>query len=149
MTNIYLQVTYAIDVCSPAVAWHLNSAAAQLCQSGGFHRAKGTSDDMSDEARIKRTLFWTAYTYDKCLSLRLGYASTVRETDITVPREYGVAQLEEGCLPRLWLMTSSLRATTYERLLVYNHMPHRQAATDKPLDTALRPKASHLPRWAT
>lgn len=73
---------------------------------------------MSDEVRIRRTLFWTAYTYDKCLSLRLGYASTVRETDITVPREYGVNQLEEGCLPRLWLMTSSLRATTYERLLV-------------------------------
>ncbi|TQN65622.1 Leptomycin B resistance protein pmd1, partial [Colletotrichum shisoi] len=40
----------------------------------------------SDDARCRKFLFWTNYFLDKCLSLRLGRASTIPDWDITTHR---------------------------------------------------------------
>jgi hypothetical protein len=101
------------------VAWHLNSTAAQLCQTGGYHRAEVAAADPPTVSQVKSILFWQAYTIDKGLSLRLGRASIIQDCDISIPRNFnfeGFLHLEETTIPSLWLKTSTLHGKIYERL---------------------------------
>lgn len=113
------QAQYAVDCSRPSVAWHLNSTAAQLCQTGGFHRKECAASDPPRIAQVKAILFWQVYTWDKGLSLRLGRASVIQDCDISISRDYdfsGFLHLEETEVPRLWLRTAELQGKIYEDL---------------------------------
>ncbi|KAG9254053.1 uncharacterized protein F5Z01DRAFT_622611 [Emericellopsis atlantica] len=110
---------YAIDVCRPSVAWHLNCMAALLCQAGGFHRAEVLANDPPKVAQVKAIVFWQVYTWDKGLSLRLGRSSIMKDYDISIPEgpSYeGFKHLEKSDAPQLWLTISKFQGKTFEDL---------------------------------
>lgn len=112
---------YAIDVSRPSVAWHLTSAAAQLAQTGGFHRVEFTKNDPPEVVRLKTILFWNIYTMDKGLGLRLGRSSVISDCDITIKREVqfgGVDILNKSSIPILWVKVSAVQSRIYEQLCV-------------------------------
>lgn len=115
-----MQALYAIDVSRPSVAWHLSSMAAQLSQTGGFHRSDCLQADPPAVARIKRILFWHVYTLDKGLGLRLGRASCIDECDIDIPREFEFDLFGSDdmamTIPTLWVRISCLQSQIYEQL---------------------------------
>ncbi|KAF4441557.1 hypothetical protein F53441_12006 [Fusarium austroafricanum] len=109
---------YAIDVCRPSVAWHLNSAAAQMCQTAGFHR-KEHSTRNPEETGIKMILFWYIYTTDKALALRLGRAPIIQDWEIDIPRTFsfeGILSLETKAVASMWLSAATLQGQVYEQL---------------------------------
>ncbi|KAM0427711.1 hypothetical protein ACHAQK_011927 [Fusarium lateritium] len=109
---------YAIDVCRPSVAWHLNSAAAQICQTAGFHR-KDHAIRNPEEAGIKSILFWYIYTTDKALAIRLGRAPIIQDWEIDIPRTFsfeGILSLETKAVASMWLSAATLQGQVYEQL---------------------------------
>lgn len=109
---------YAIDVSRPTVAWHLNCAAAQICQTAGFHRQEQLSRDPSN-ANIKSNLFWHIYTNDKALGLRLGRAPVIQDWDIDIPRCFdfeGLVTLELSGVATMWVRLATLQGHVYEKL---------------------------------
>ncbi|CEJ89569.1 hypothetical protein VHEMI05407 [[Torrubiella] hemipterigena] len=110
---------YSVDVSRPTAAWHFASAGAQLCITGGFHRAEALKDNPPHIARIKRIIFWHIYTVDKSLGLRLGRASSIQECDISIAREFefddfGPAGADS--VPTMWVEVSGLQGRIYELL---------------------------------
>ncbi|KAI8712711.1 Zn(2)-C6 fungal-type domain-containing protein [Fusarium sp. LHS14.1] len=115
---LLLGTQYAIDVTRPSVAWHLNSIAAQLCQTGGFHRADAGTEPARTK-QIKGIIFWQVYCWDRGLSLRMGRASVIDDRDITIPREFdfsGFPLLEKPTVPRFWLERATLQGQIYTQL---------------------------------
>lgn len=93
--------------------------AAQLCQTGGYHRSDSLRHDTPETSRLKRILFWHVYTLDKGLGLRLGRAPVIHECDIDIPRVFefnGLGKLESSTLPTLWIKLSYLQSRIYEEL---------------------------------
>ncbi|KAJ3456466.1 hypothetical protein MRS44_016489 [Fusarium solani] len=116
---LLLGTQYAIDVTRPSVAWHLNSIAAQLCQTGGFHRADVASTESARTKQIKGILFWQVYSWDRGLSLRMGRASVINDGDITIPRQFdfsGFPLLEKPTTPKFWLERATLQGQIYIQL---------------------------------
>ncbi|UZP38008.1 hypothetical protein NXS19_005824 [Fusarium pseudograminearum] len=115
---LLLGTLYAIDVCRPSVAWHLNSAAAQMCQTAGFHR-KDHSVRNPEEASIRAVLFWYVYTTDKALAIRLGRAPLIQDWEIDIPRTFyfeGILSLETKAVAATWLSAATLQGQVYEQL---------------------------------
>lgn len=113
------QSMYAVDVSRPSVAWHLTSTAAQLCQTGGYHRVECLKDDPPELVQLKKILFWNVYTMDKGLGLRLGRSSVINDCDINLPMEVTFEDsslLNESSIPVLWVKTSALQSRIYEQL---------------------------------
>lgn len=118
LTALY-QALYAVDVSRPSVAWHLSCMAAQVCQSGGYHRSQTLKFDPPATAKLKRILFWHVYTLDKGLGLRLGRAPVIHECDIDIPRVFefdGLGHNESSAVPTLWIKMSYLQSRIYEQL---------------------------------
>ncbi|OAA35162.1 fungal specific transcription factor domain protein [Metarhizium rileyi] len=116
---LLLGALYAVDVSRPSVAWHLSCMAAQLCQTGGFHRSESLKFDLPATAKLKRILFWHVYTLDKGLGLRLGRAPVIHECDIDIPRVFefdGLGQEDSSTIPTLWIKMSYLQSRIYEQL---------------------------------
>jgi hypothetical protein len=116
-----LGALYAIDVARPSVAWHLNATAAQLAQTGGFHRNECLAVDPPRVAQVKAICFWQIYTVDKGLGLRLGRASVIQDCDISIARELdfeGFPYLEETPIPSLWLKLGQVQGRIYKELYV-------------------------------
>ncbi|KAJ4327399.1 hypothetical protein N0V84_002170 [Fusarium piperis] len=116
---LLLGIQYAIDVTRPSVAWHLNSIAAQICQTGGFHRAEVASDEPARTKQIKGIMFWQVYSWDRGLSLRMGRASVINDVDITIPRQFdytGFPLLEEATVLKCWLERATLQGQIYTQL---------------------------------
>ncbi|KAK2593570.1 hypothetical protein QQS21_008745 [Conoideocrella luteorostrata] len=116
---LLLGALYAIDVSRPSVAWHLACMAAQLCQTGGYHRSESLKSDTPETAKLKRILFWHVYTLDKGLGLRLGRSPVIHECDIDIPRIFefdGWGHHESSTLPTLWIKLSYLQSRIYEQL---------------------------------
>ncbi|KAF5135079.1 putative transcriptional regulatory protein C11D3.07c [Metarhizium anisopliae] len=116
---LLLGALYAVDVSRPSVAWHLSCMAAQLCQTGGFHRSESLKFDPPATAKLKRILFWHVYTLDKGLGLRLGRAPVIHECDIDIPRVFefdGLGQEDSSTIPTLWIKMSYLQSRIYEQL---------------------------------
>lgn len=94
--------------------------AAQLCQTGGYHRAEFLRNDDPKVARAKTLIFWQVYTMDKSLSLRLGRAGSIADYDISIPRTYSM----HGLIPQgakadyagLWLNIAEVQGRIYEQL---------------------------------
>jgi hypothetical protein len=100
------------------VAWHLNSAAAQMCQTAGFHR-KDHSVRNPEEASIRAILFWYVYTTDKALAIRLGRAPLIQDWEIDIPRTFhfeGILSLETKAVAAMWLSAATLQGQVYEQL---------------------------------
>ncbi|KAK3904000.1 hypothetical protein C8A05DRAFT_14092 [Staphylotrichum tortipilum] len=89
---LLLGVVYAIEISKFSIARDLNSIAATLCQTLGYHRLRAPSPD----TEAKAVLFWSAYLLDKALSLRSGRAPAIQDYDITLPRYLGPAGGGEG-----------------------------------------------------
>ncbi|CAM1501549.1 Fc.00g035330.m01.CDS01 [Cosmosporella sp. VM-42] len=126
---LFLGTIYAIDVSRPSVAWNLTSAAAQLCQTGGFHRLDSSNADPT-VFNIKTVLFWNIYTIDKALCLRLGRASMVQDWDISIPRTFnfdGLMGYEVSGVPTMWLKTGTLQGQVYEQLFSPSALARPQA----------------------
>lgn len=101
------------------MAWTLNSSAAQLCQTGGFHRVDPKADP--DAFNVKATLFWHVYSIDKALCLRLGRAAIIQDWDISIPFRFnydGLVGTEVSGVPTMWLKTGTLQGQIYEQLFV-------------------------------
>ncbi|KAF4448836.1 fungal specific transcription factor domain-containing [Fusarium albosuccineum] len=116
---LLLGTQYAIDVSRPSVAWHLNTIAAQLCQTGGFHRADIATTEPPRTRQIKAIIFWQVYTWDRGLSLRMGRAPVIHDGDITIPRHLdfkGFPLLDTSSVPRFWLETANLQGRMYTEL---------------------------------
>jgi hypothetical protein len=63
-------------------------------------------------------LFWSIYTIEKMLALRLGRSSTIRENDISVPKighENSPHAIFNQISP-IWIATSDLQGRVYDEL---------------------------------
>lgn len=104
--------------------------AAQLCQTGGYHRTEPSESDPPETARLKRILFWHVYTLDKSLGLRLGRAPVIHECDIDIPRIFefdGLGHPEASALATLWIEMSYLQSRIYEELYSPSALKRPQA----------------------
>lgn len=75
-------------------------------------------NDKPDEVEHKLLLFWSVYYLDKCLSLRLGRASTIPDWDVTV-RDIIVEDPKEGPIAYyfcIWVRTARCQGKIYEQL---------------------------------
>ncbi|KAF5678495.1 C6 transcription factor [Fusarium heterosporum] len=116
--SLIMGTLYSIDVCRPSVAWHLNSAAAQMCQTAGFHRKEHAMRNPED-AGIKSILFWYIYTTDKALAIRLGRAPVIQDWEVDIPRTFnfeGILSLETKAVASMWLSAATLQGQVYEQL---------------------------------
>lgn len=89
-----------------------------MCQSLGYHRVASIEDDNSEDAKLKKLLFWSIYSIDKSLSLRLGRASTIPEWTITTSRPSITDFHHHPALAYfvLWVETSRCQGNIYEML---------------------------------
>ncbi|KAF9874828.1 hypothetical protein CkaCkLH20_07522 [Colletotrichum karsti] len=109
---------HAVEVAKPSLAWTLNCAAAQLCQTLGYHRILSVKSGNRDDEDYKIFLFWSVYFVDKSLSLRLGRPSTISDYDITVPYPASSSKIHGALMSYfcLWVIVSSIQGKTYEQL---------------------------------
>ncbi|KAF5524019.1 putative transcriptional regulatory protein [Colletotrichum aenigma] len=109
---------HAVEVAKPSLAWTLNCAAAQLCQSLGYHRIASVRSSNKDDEDYKIFLFWSVYFVDKSLSLRLGRPSNIQDYDVTVPYPSSSSKIHGALMSYfcLWVIVSSIQGKTYEQL---------------------------------
>ncbi|KAJ0158667.1 putative transcriptional regulatory protein C11D3.07c [Colletotrichum tanaceti] len=109
---------HAMEVAKPSLAWTLNTASAQLCQTLGYHRVASVRSGNPDDEDYKMFLFWSVYYVDKSLSLRLGRPSTISDYDVTVPYPSSSSKLHGALMSYfcLWVIVSSIQGKTYELL---------------------------------
>ncbi|KAF2802192.1 uncharacterized protein BDZ99DRAFT_552095 [Mytilinidion resinicola] len=86
-----------MELSKPSSCWTLTAHAASLSQSLGCHRISSMNGDPEDVKEMKMFLFWSIYTIDKSLSLRLGRSSTIRDDDISIPQP-----VPGGSSPAMW-----------------------------------------------
>jgi hypothetical protein len=86
LTIISPKSCYCLCMCRPSAAWSFAVSASQTCQSLGYHSAVTMSALPLNARQENLRLFWAVYMTDKFLSLRMGRSSTLRDSDITVPR---------------------------------------------------------------
>ncbi|KIW29830.1 uncharacterized protein PV07_05617 [Cladophialophora immunda] len=112
---LLLGVTYSIEVSKFSLGWQLNSAAAAICQTLGWHRLRATEDE-TDNAKL--AIFWFCYMLDKGLSLRFGRTSAMQDWDISTPRRFSNTQIKEPWTDtiNLWIKTGGILGETYEHL---------------------------------
>jgi hypothetical protein len=99
------------------LAWQLNSAAATMCQSLGWHRLQAT--EAGDVDDTNPAAFWFCYMLDKGFSLRFGRTSVIRDLDISIPRRSSnMTHMSEPWknIYNLWIQTGSVLGETYDNL---------------------------------
>jgi hypothetical protein len=67
------------------MGWRFVSAAADLCQTLGYHRARPVRDGEHELRSAQTRLFWVVYRMEKGLSLRLARPSNIHDSEITLP----------------------------------------------------------------
>ncbi|KAF6834065.1 fungal specific transcription factor domain-containing protein [Colletotrichum plurivorum] len=109
---------HAVEVAKPSLAWTLNCAAAQLCQTLGYHRLASVKSGNREDEDYKSFLFWSVYFVDKSLSLRLGRPSVIQDYDITVPYPSSSSKIHGALMSYfcLWVIVSRIQGKTYEQL---------------------------------
>ncbi|KIX98689.1 uncharacterized protein Z520_05990 [Fonsecaea multimorphosa CBS 102226] len=113
---LLLGVTYAIEVSKFTLGWQLNSAAAAMCQTLGWHRLQATEDEKTHNTKL--ATFWFCYMLDKGLSLRFGRTSVMQDWDISTPRRFHTTHHVEPWTEaiNLWIKTGGVMGETYEHL---------------------------------
>lgn len=74
--------------------------------------------DTESVRQDKINLFWTIYTVDKALSLRLGRAATIQDYDISVPMSPNVFGKVEpwNTIYTIWIHFARIQGNVYELL---------------------------------
>ncbi|WQF79089.1 hypothetical protein CDEST_04103 [Colletotrichum destructivum] len=116
VTALIFGAWHAIELSKPYLARALSAKASELCQTLSYHRIPDT--DNSDDAKYRKFLFWTNYFLDKCLSLRLGRASTIPDWDITTHRPSTTDTHKEAVMAYfvLWVESARCQGNIYELL---------------------------------
>ncbi|OLN82133.1 putative transcriptional regulatory protein C11D3.07c 4, partial [Colletotrichum chlorophyti] len=109
---------HAMEVAKPSLAWTLNVAAAQLCQTLGYHRVASVKNGNQEDEVCRMFLFWSVYFVDKSLSLRLGRPSAIQDYDITIPYPSSTSKLHGALMSYfcLWVTVAGIQGKTYEKL---------------------------------
>lgn len=81
---MFWQAYSAIEASKATKAWTFASAAADLCQRLGYHRLQPQRGNDQGLREAQERLFWTVHKIEKGLSLRLGRASNIRDSEITI-----------------------------------------------------------------
>ncbi|KAL4948436.1 hypothetical protein BDW69DRAFT_176437 [Aspergillus filifer] len=109
---------YCLQKSKPSAAWNLINSAAHIVLSLGLQHNVPADVEGPEEVAQKRTLFWTIYTTEKMLSLRLGRSSAFRDQDITLAhpgmeRHGGnfLAELAPG-----WITKASIQGRIYDEI---------------------------------
>jgi hypothetical protein len=89
-----------------------------MCISAGYHRATSSTNDTPLLQKQKSWIFWSLYSAEKGLSLRLGRSSSVSDYDITLPLP---ALEKDECRPYYsctirWIKLSSIQGRVYKML---------------------------------
>ncbi|RSL62275.1 hypothetical protein CEP53_004813 [Fusarium sp. AF-6] len=85
ITALTFSVYHAIRSSQTSLAWSLVTTAIHMSITAGFHRASSAKNESRQETNQKAWLFWSLYSVEKGLSLRLGRPSSILDYDITVP----------------------------------------------------------------
>ncbi|KAJ4298382.1 hypothetical protein N0V88_003412 [Collariella sp. IMI 366227] len=113
---LLLGAFYAIEASKFSVARDLNSIAATICQTLGYHRIRSPTP----ESEPKAVLFWSSYLLDKALSIRSGRAPVIQDYDITVPRRLGdetdVSDTSWRVILNQWVSYADFLGRAYEQL---------------------------------
>ncbi|KAK4158455.1 hypothetical protein C8A00DRAFT_28460 [Chaetomidium leptoderma] len=111
-------VNHCMKSSKSSAAWSLVTTALHMCISSGYHRATSSRDDTPLLRKQKSWIFWSLYSAEKGLSLRLGRSSSVSDYDITLP----LPALEKAdCKPYYsctirWIKLSSIQGRVYKML---------------------------------
>ncbi|GES58084.1 fungal-specific transcription factor domain protein [Aspergillus terreus] len=118
ITALALGAIHAIEISKPSFALTLTSTASHLCQTLGYHRVSSMEHDTESVRQDKINLFWTIYSIDKALSLRLGRAATIQDYDISVPlTPYIFGNVEPwSTIYTLWIHHARIQGNVYEQL---------------------------------
>ncbi|KAM0424825.1 hypothetical protein ACHAPT_009881 [Fusarium lateritium] len=121
LDNVYalnMASMYCVQKCKLSAAWNFICAASNLSQSLGLHSNATLHAETPETKSQKTRLFWSVYTAEKMLSLRIGRSSTIRENDITVPRMFQDVShdpLFSQAFP-IWIAISSLQGRIYDEI---------------------------------
>ncbi|KAL4795271.1 hypothetical protein BDV19DRAFT_363428 [Aspergillus venezuelensis] len=109
---------YCLQKSKPSAAWNLINSAAHMVLSLGLQHNVPADVEGPEEVARKRTLFWTIYTTEKMLSLRLGRSSTFRDQDITLAHP-GMERHGGNFLAELapsWITKASIQGRIYDEV---------------------------------
>ena len=118
MSTDSLQVNYCMKSSKSSAAWSLVTTALQMCISSGYHRATSSTNDAPLLREQKSWIFWSLYSAEKGLSLRLGRPSSVSDYDITLPLpglEKADCKPYYACTIR-WIKLSGIQGRVYQML---------------------------------
>ncbi|KAL4964359.1 putative C6 transcription factor [Aspergillus stella-maris] len=113
-----MAAAHAIEISKPSFALTLTSTASRLCQAMEFHQMSSLENLSKDERERRLTLFWSIYSMDRALSLRLGRAATIPDYDIDVPDSMETYSIGEPwkSAGTLWIELARVQGLVYERL---------------------------------
>ena len=89
-----------------------------MSQALGMHSSHTMATEPAEMVQRKIRLFWALYSIEKAVSLRLGRCSTIRDTDITVPRlllDRKMCSLLYNRLPD-WIDVANLYGRVYDNI---------------------------------
>ena len=138
----------AIENSKAKMAWMFISTASSLCQTLDYHRQSNPkSNQPLHDAQVR--LFWSVYKIEKGLSLRLGRASTIRDSEITLPiapdepRSIRVGRIQGKVYDQLY-SPEGLSRTYEERIAVADAlaMELRDLISEARLDNLVRSMSS-------
>ncbi|CAK7234779.1 hypothetical protein SEUCBS140593_009060 [Sporothrix eucalyptigena] len=126
-------VTYAIESSKFTLAWQLNSAAAAMCQTLGWHHVAPSPSDNKGLDSLRPGAFWFCYMIDKGLALRFGRTCVLPDWDISTPRDFfhgkGSKHIDKSTrddpdndpdslnrIFNVWIRTGDILSQTYEHL---------------------------------
>ncbi|VUC28108.1 unnamed protein product [Clonostachys rosea] len=110
---------YCLQKSKISAAWSFVSLAAHTIHALGLqHHKLPMSSEGPEEKERRRDMFWTIYSAEKTLSLRLGRASNFRDQDITLARPIqarpGDAFL--AVLAPAWVSMASIQGRIYDEI---------------------------------
>ena len=119
-----------------------------MVQALGLQHNAPAGAEGSEERAQKRSMFWTIYTTEKMLSLRLGRSSTFRDQDITLPR-LGAERSSGSFLAELapgWINVASIQGRIYDDIYSPGALmqpQHIRASRARALATELKTSMQH------
>ncbi|SPO04682.1 uncharacterized protein DNG_07367 [Cephalotrichum gorgonifer] len=139
---------YCLQKSRPSAAWSFINSASQIIQALGLQHAMTEGAGMLEETAQKRSLFWTIYTVEKMLALRLGRSSTIRDQDITLPR-LGADRPSGTFLAELapgWINIANIQGRIYDDIYSTGALmqpPHIRMSRAQALATELKIVMQH------
>ncbi|KAH6962340.1 fungal-specific transcription factor domain-containing protein [Ilyonectria sp. MPI-CAGE-AT-0026] len=82
---MYLATLYCFQKNKIFACWTFISKASLHAQALGLHSSASMTGDTIEERHRKTRLFWSIYSLERGVSLRLARPSTIRDHDITIP----------------------------------------------------------------